>query len=144
MSLSAHSKGKAAYRNIGVAQIAVGSPSTAVEKGIPFVIRKTFAAGTPGAADDVTLYAASNPQKFRLLDAVAVITSTVTDGTVTLRTAAAGAGTALSNAIAAATASTARLAATTATTTVAVSGSLYLRRSDAAIAGEIILTCLAE
>src|SRR5690606_29894894 len=76
--------------------------------GVPFVVYAAFTAGTPGTADDVTIFPGALPVAFRILD-VQVITSTpIATSTITLRTATGGGGSALSSAIPSAAAGTQR------------------------------------
>jgi hypothetical protein len=130
---------------VGAAQLAeaTGNAASAVQIGAEFTIRKTFAALVTGQADDVTLYAAAAPFKFRILDVVAKVSAAVALSTLTLRTATGGGGSALSSDLSSATTGTKRDDAT-ASATVAAAGSVYLRRSDRAVAGEVIITCVRE
>lgn len=122
---------------------AVGS---ATGVGVPLVIRKTFTGLVTGTADDVTIFASNAPYKFRVLDACAYFSANVASETISLRTATAGGGTLLAPAISGNAAGFARAAGTTptATSTVAEGGSLYIRRSDRALAGEVIITIMRE
>lgn len=106
------------------------------------VIRVAFTAGTPGTADDVTLYAANLPRKYRVLDTQLLITTAIAAQTVQLRDAAAGAGNALSDLFVCTAVGRQRdlgVGIANVTPTVAANGSIYLRRSDRGLAGEIIL-----
>lgn len=107
-----------------------------------FVIRKAFTAAGPGAADDVTIYNAAAPYAFRIVDAHVVVATAISAKTAQLRSAAAGAGSALSDAFDCGATGVVRNAAITASSTVAAGGSLYLRRSDNGLAGEIFITCM--
>lgn len=119
---------------ISPAKLAVVSSNIGVE----FVIRVSYAAAAAGAADDVTVYSASAPFAFRILD-VMVLTSTAIGGsTAQLRDTAGGAGAALSTALSTAATGTARNN-DVASTTVAANGSVFLRRSDRGVAGEVII-----
>jgi hypothetical protein len=95
------------------------------------------AAGAGGAADDVTVFNAAVPTKVRVADCFFITTTNVATKNVTLRDAAAGGGNALSSALSANATGTARNALTVATKTVAASGSMYIRRDDSGIAGEM-------
>jgi len=117
--------------------------SSAVVAGVPFVIRKAFTAGAPGAADDVELIAANAlPRKFRVLAAFAYF-STAIDATVaSLRSRAAGAGTllgAFSSAVAVSQSSTPPTAIAPGTL-----DGLFLRRGDRGVAGEVVVIVQAE
>lgn len=112
------------------------------------VLRKVLtASGATGAADDVTIFSSNAPFKFRVVDAV-MVTSTAAAGssTAALRTASGGAGTLLSGAMAIDANGVSRPTGTsmTATSTVASAGSLFLRRSDRAQVGEILITIIRE
>lgn len=116
--------------------------------GSTMVLRKALtASGATGAADDVTIFSSNAPFKFRVLDAV-MYTSTAAAGssTAALRTASAGGGTLLSGAMATDANGISRPAGTTptATSTVASAGSLFLRRSDRAQVGEVLITIVRE
>jgi hypothetical protein len=110
--------------------------------GPELVIRVPFTAGTPGTADDVIIYDAAAPFAFRILDVQVLLVTTISASTAALRSAKAGAGSALSDSFDTHTAA-GRLrdtgAVVTATPTVALSGTLVLRRSDRGIAGEVII-----
>jgi hypothetical protein len=124
---------------------ASGNGSSAVEIGVPIVLRRIFTAGAGGSADDVILYDAAAPFKFRVLDAFAVVTTGVAASTLTVRDAKAAGGNALTNAMASATSgATVRSAVTTATTTIASGGTLVVRRSDSGVAGEVIILAIRE
>lgn len=106
------------------------------------ILRVSMAVGgAAGTADDVTIYSSNAPFAFRIVDAFVVLSDAEGASSATLRSAAAGAGNALCNAIATATAGLNRAAGTavTATGTVAAGGSLFLRRSDRNIAGELFI-----
>jgi len=95
------------------------------------------AAGAGGSADDVTVFNATVPTKVRVADCFLITTTNVASATVTVRDASGGGGNALSSALSANATGTARNNLTAATKTVAQSGSMYLRRSDSGVAGEI-------
>lgn len=117
-----------------------GEPLGSDVVGEMLVLHKAYTALVTGAADDVTVMAVT-PFEMRILDVQQVTTTAVGASTVTLRTAAAGAGTDLSGALASA--ATGRAASVKASTdVVAKGGALFLRRSDRAVAGEIIITVL--
>lgn len=107
----------------------------------PFVIRVAFTALAAGTADDVTIYNATAPFAFRIVDCFALISTAILATTVTLRSASGGGGSALSSALSSAATGTARNN-DTATRTVASGGSLFLRRSDRGVAGEIVIICV--
>lgn len=108
-----------------------------------WVIYVPFAAGAGGAADDVTIYNANAPGGFRILRTDFIIATAVALATVQLRSAAAGGGAALSATYTAAVATEAPALTVSraATTTVATAGSVFLRRSDSGLAGEVMIWC---
>jgi hypothetical protein len=109
--------------------------------GIVFSIRVSFAAGGGGAADDVPIYNAAAPFPFRITDVELITVVAVVGATGQLRSASGGGGTTLSSAMAAATPGTTRNN-DSATRTVALNGSIFLRRSDSGFAGEVVITAV--
>ena len=105
---------------------------------MPFTIRVAFAAGGGGSADDVTIYAAAAPFAFRIIDVTVLVATAVGGSTAQLRDTTGGGGATLSSSLSTAATGTVRNA-DTATRTVASAGSVYLRRSDNGVAGEIII-----
>lgn len=105
-----------------------------------WVIRKTFAAGAAGSADDVTVLAAA-PFAMRVLSARVVVSTVIAAATCQLRTATAGGGSALSGLVLCTLAGPIdELDATfTATASVAAGAPIYMRRSDRGVAGEYIV-----
>lgn len=101
------------------------------------VLRVSFVAGTPGTADDVAIVA-SAPYGFRILDAWADVSTGIGASTVQLRSATGGGGTALSSALASATVSTARTSSGS-SHAVASGGTVFLRRTDRGVAGEVFM-----
>jgi hypothetical protein len=108
---------------------------------VPFVIRVPFSAAAAGTADDVTIYNATAPFGFRVIDCHVKILTAIGGSTVTLRSASGGGGSALSSALSSAATGTARNNDTD-SRTVASGGSLFLRRSDRGVAGEITIDCI--
>lgn len=102
-------------------------------------IRKAFIAAGPGVADDVVIYNANAPFAFRILESEAYVATNIGGSTLTLRSALAGAGSALSDAWNSATTGIKENTALTATPTVAAGGTLVVRRSDNGVAGEVVL-----
>lgn len=104
--------------------------------------------GAAGTADDVTVWNANAPFAMRILDATMRVSTAVALATATLRTASGGGGSGVL--LDAATGTSTFSNATTgphddtavATATVAANGSLFLRRSDRSVVGELILTCI--
>lgn len=114
---------------------------TPTNTGVPFIIYVSYAAGAGGSADDVTVFNASAPFAFRILEAWQVTATAVSSATVQARSASGGAGSALTTAMDASV--TGKYSDnSTATTTVAASGSIFLRRSDSGVAGEFIALCV--
>lgn len=97
------------------------------------------AGGAAGTADDVTIFNANAPFAFEIVDVQLITTTLVAMSTCTLRTAAAGAGTAVSDALSSGTTGVARNTAKTDTPAIAKGGSLFLRRSDRAAVVELVM-----
>lgn len=112
-------------------------PFTA-SRGVLFTVRVAATAGTPGSADDVTIYSANAPFAFRILDVLWLDSTAIALSSVQLRDTSGGGGSALSSVLTAAVTGTARNN-DTATRTVAAASSVFLRRSDRGVAGEIII-----
>lgn len=128
----------------GSAAVAPGGISSVAASGGPFVPQQWsfyVKAGAGGSADDVTLYASALPCKCYILRVEFVAHATVSAGTITLRTATAGGGSALSAAVVAATAGAQTFSATALpTSALAADSSIYARRSDSAITGVLTIT----
>lgn len=107
--------------------------------GSMLVIRKAFTAGGGGSADDVIIFNSNAPFNFRILDSRFYISTTVALATVRLRDATGGGGNAVSDAIAASATGSLFNALKTGTDTISSGGSLVLRRSDSAVAGEVVV-----
>jgi len=107
------------------------------------VIRVPLVAGTPGTPDDVVIYNANSPA-LRILDTVFYVSASVALATVTLRDATGGGGNALSDAFATSTVGVRRNVSLTATGTIAINGTLVLRRSDRGVAGEAVIYARPE
>jgi hypothetical protein len=118
----------------------IAGPETA-NIAVPFVIRVPFSAAAAGSADDVTIYNAAAPFSFRITDCHVKISTAIGGSTVTLRSASGGAGSALSSALSSAATGTARNNDSD-SRAVATNGSLFLRRSDRGVAGEITINCV--
>lgn len=103
-------------------------------------LRKPIAAGTPGSPDDVTVFDANAPYAFDILDVTFLCSTAIGASTVQLRTLAGGLGAAQSDALATATTGVKRNAAATGAVAVAKGGSSFLRRSDAGVAGDLLIT----
>lgn len=101
--------------------------------------------GAAGTADDVTVWNAAAPFAMRITDATFRVSTAAVASTVALRTAAAGAGSVVLPDAAAATQTFSSGTvgvfrdAASATATVALNGSLFIRRSDRSVVGELQL-----
>lgn len=115
---------------------------SAAGEGPLIVIRKAFTAAGPGAADDVTVYASAVPYAMRFVDVWCDVATAISAKTAQLRTATAGGGSALSDAFDCATTGVKRNTAVTASSTVAAGSSIYLRRSDNGLAGEVFILAM--
>ncbi len=104
--------------------------------------------GAAGTADDVTVWSAAAPFALRILDATMRVSTAVALASSALRTASGGGGSVVlpDPAIATQTFSNATTGphddVAVATATVAAGGSLFLRRSDRSVVGELVLTCI--
>lgn len=121
-----------------------GISSTAAAGG-PFQPQKLafwLPAGAGGSADDAVTY--TIPSKMLLLQADFLITTGVSMKTLTLRTAAAGGGSALSSAMACDTTGNlvSSTGATAAGTALAAGTLIVARRSDSGVAGCLVLTII--
>lgn len=115
----------------------------------PFTVYVPCASGgASGTADDVTVWNAAAPFALRIIDASLLVSTAVALSTAALRTASGGGGS-----VVLPDASTPTVTFSTgtvgphdqtavATATVASGGSLFLRRSDRSVVGELILTCI--
>lgn len=114
---------------------------TPTNTGVPFIIYVSFAASTPGTADDVTVFSGTAPFNFRILESWLVTSTAIVSSTVQAKTATGGLGsdlsTAMSSTVAGKTSDN-----STATSTVASGGSMFLRRSDRGVAGEFFAMCV--
>lgn len=108
------------------------------------VIRVPLVAGAGGSADDVTVFAAGAlPYKMRIMDARLNVTTQVVGSTCAIRDQAAGAGTLVTSLSSNATGRVESTGASVVLTPGASVG-LFVRRSDSAVAGELLLTVRRE
>lgn len=123
------------------AAVAATDPAAAT-----FEIRKSFAAGGGGSADDVIIYALNTlPSKVRILDAYALVSTAISASTLQVRSAAAGAGTLAASMAGTPTGRNPMTLPTASVVLTPGSGvGLFIRRSDSGIAGEVVLTCRNE
>lgn len=127
--------------NIKTARAFDNVPPTGGIGGL-LVIYAAFTAGPGGAPDDITIFAANCPRLIRIVRTVLHVTTAVAASTCTLRDATGGGGTALSDNISSAAAGEINSNFTAAWGTVPAGGSLYIRRSDNAVGGEVAIYCL--
>ncbi len=114
--------------------------------GVAQVLRVVLTSGgAAGTADDVSVYTANAPYKFRIVDAYAVI-ATAHAGAMALYSLASGAGTKYCADIDPTSAGINRQVGTTptVTSTVAANGSLFLNRADRSVTGELFVTIIRE
>jgi hypothetical protein len=121
-----------------VAPAMFNSPDAAGLGGA-LVLVKTIAAGTPGTADDVTIYNANVPFDMVLYDCMFICTTLINPSTTTLRDTAGGAGAALSTAFNTATAGNKRNTDMATAPTLGEGDSVFLRRSDRGVAGVLVM-----
>jgi hypothetical protein len=155
--ITCNQKNKAAYITILTAAVANVSGFTysvsgdegqimdAQGLGTEYTIRKNWAAGTPGSAGDIVIYDGSTtklPFGIRIVDVTVIVATNLAGKTATLRSAAAGGGSALSDALSLASTGVVRNATVTTTAAVSAGAGLWLRLSDIGTAGEIIINCL--
>lgn len=129
---------------IGAADMA---PVASTDKASGLVlIRIPMTALAAGTADDVTGYAVNTlPFKFRVCDAWAHVSANIAASTLSVRTQAAGAGTLLATLSGNATGRNSMTAPTaSAVATPGATEGLFVRRSDRAVAGEVMLLCRVE
>lgn len=112
--------------------------------GVPFVVQKDFAAGTPGTADDVAIIT-SAPFALQILDRWLDITTAIGASQARFRSDDGGAGNTLSGLFDTGTVCEGRLASSGAVSqaqTVAAAGDVWLRRDNRGIAGTAYLLCV--
>jgi len=109
---------------------------------VPFVLPVTLTAGTPGTADDVTVYNANAPFAFEIISMVPRITTALA-GSLEGRSASGGGGSALTDTHSTATAGIGAVTTPLGSiASVAAGGSLFLRRTDRGVAGKAYLHCI--
>jgi hypothetical protein len=121
----------------------------ASNRGVSFMVYVSCpSGGSAGTADDVTIWNANAPFALRITDATLRVSTAVGGSSAALRTASGGGGSVVmpdpgtstqtfSTAVAGVIEDVA-----VATATVAANGSLFLRRSDRSVVGELILECV--
>jgi hypothetical protein len=112
-------------------QVAAGSNSYAI--GV--VLTKALTAGTPGTADDVTVFS-SAPWAGEIRDAWVHVSTAIGGSTLTLRSATGGSASALSSALSSASTGTVRNN-DTASRAFAKGSAVVVRRSDRGVAGDV-------
>lgn len=115
-------------------------------EGVAIVLRVHMRAGVPGTAGDTIVYAENSlPYKIRILDTIGLITTGVAASTIQVFSSAGGAGDLCATLD---TAAAARVVNTNPTaTTVLTPGTttgLYIRRSDRAVIGDVIILARRE
>lgn len=105
---------------------------------VPLAVRAAFTALVTGTADDVTVLEV--PYGLRILDVWARIETEVEESTVRLYTAVSAGGTALSSGLASDVAGVSRDNGDT-ERTVTAGQTIYLNRSDRAVAGVVYILC---
>lgn len=103
------------------------------------VLRFPFTAGAGGSADDVLIYTANSPG-MRIVDSKVDVSTAVGGSTLTLRTAIAGGGSAVSDAFSTATTGVKRQTTAGTEAVLAAGSTLTIRRSDSGLAGTVVLT----
>ena len=130
------------YPNPSIAAGAVTPAKLAVADsnglGDVVAVRKAFSAGG-GGADDIVIYNSNAPFAMRVLDTVLLVTTSAVLSSATLRDATGGGGNNLSDVFGTTTTGVKRNTALTLTGTISAGGTLALRRSTQAIAGEVIV-----
>lgn len=106
-----------------------------------FDFRFTIATSGSMAADDVTLFNGNAPFAFRITDVTAFISTAQGLSMIQLRDTAGGGGNALSSLLSSSATGTQRNNDTQ-TRTVAANGSLFLRRTNGSVVGEIVITAI--
>ena len=104
------------------------------------LVHVDFAALAAGVADDVNIIVSPTvPYNYSIKDAWAQISTAIGGSTITVRNAAGGGGSALSDALSSAATGTVRNTAQTGPAAAAAGSTLYLRRSDRGVAGSVYL-----
>jgi len=106
---------------------------------VPVCIRLPLTAATPGSPDDVPIFDGNAPYPFTVLDSFWVTSTAIGGATVQIRSASGGGGSAGSSPMSAASASLKARDTDTDMLAVAEGGSLFLRRSNAGVAGTLVV-----
>lgn len=123
-----------------LAPVAGNTPAAAL-----ITIYKTFEAGPGGSPDDVEIYPrGALPFKFRILDLVVYVSAAVGGSDVEIRDEPGGVGSVLASALSAATGRNPNVEAGTGIAAPAAIKGLFIRRSDDAVAGEVVIIARAE
>ena len=119
--------------------------AAAVIAGSLTVMRIPLVAAIGGTADDVTgLAVGALPFKFRVVDAIALVSVASGGSTLTVRTRAGAGGTVLATCASASTGRNPNAANATAVAIPGATEGLFVRRSDNTVAGEVLLFCRPE
>jgi hypothetical protein len=123
----------------GVAPAAVAAEADSA--AVPFVLRVEMTAGTPGTADDVQ--GPDAPFALRIVDRWADVNTAISATNLRVRTASGGSGNTLSGLISTATVQDGVRASNSADQDTLASGaSIFVRRSDRGVAGNVYLMCI--
>jgi hypothetical protein len=111
---------------------------------VPFIIGPIAMSATGAGADDVVVYSANAPFDFRIIKMMPIVTTGVLLGTLQARDATGGGGTAVSSEFGATVASDEPAITTNngLTGTIAIGGTLAIRRSSGDIVGEASFLCI--
>jgi hypothetical protein len=122
------------------------APVAGATPAAPLVtIYKPLVAGGGGSPDDVEIYPVDGlPFKFRILDLVVYVSSSPGASTVEIRDEAGGGGNLLASADTATTGRKVNAEEGTGIADQSATTGLFVRRSDDAIAGEVVITARAE
>jgi hypothetical protein len=112
--------------------------------GVPFSIGPIALTATGAAADDVVVYSANAPFAFRIRRMIPIITTGQASGVIQARNATGGGGAAVSSEFDATVASDQPAVTTNLglTATIALNGTLVVRRNNGNIAGEVFFDCV--
>jgi len=125
---------------VDVAPVGAATPAAAL-----VTLYKQLAACGGGSPDDVEIFpAGSLPFKFRILDCIVLVSASPGASTVQIRDEAGGGGNLLASASTAAPGRQTNAENTTGVATPAATKGLFARRSDDAIAGEVVLVVRPE
>jgi hypothetical protein len=108
-------------------------------QGPIYVLKHDFAAGGGGVADDVILFDGDAPWKFRVIEAILLVSTSVAASTAVFRDTKDGLGNTLSDSLVTSANGRKRSTDIEITAEIPKDGTFVLRRSDNGIAGSIII-----